>query len=96
MNIPAYFCFDNLYCNFLTDIKSNSIAQQMLYPNPATTIVNTTEKVNEVTFYTVDGKEVYSKAGLFESFNISILPEGVYVVKMKSGEKEYYQKLLKK
>jgi hypothetical protein len=62
-----------------------------LYPNPATTKVNITAKdaIRAISIFTMSGEEVLSKAGAqrqSETLVISLLPAGLYQVRVLAGE----------
>ena len=75
-----------------------NVAIQM-YPNPATdklTIKANQGTIASVKIFNVIGKEMHAIINPSESFDISFLPSGLYIVQLKTGEKMAYKKLVKK
>ena len=73
-------------------------SQMSVYPNPVKDILNITtadKKVTEVTFYSVDGKLVRSVKEDVSELNVSSLPKGVYIVKVKTSDTEKSFKVIK-
>lgn len=78
---------------------SNATKSQLsVYPNPVKDILNITtadRKVTEVTFYSADGKLVKSVTENVANVNVSSLPKGVYIVKVKTSDSEKSFKVIK-
>lgn len=72
--------------------------QLSVYPNPVKDILNVTtsdRKVMEVAFYSMDGKLVKSLKENISNIDVSSLPKGVYIVKVKTSETEKSFKVIK-
>lgn len=82
-----------------TMATSNTAKSQMsVYPNPVKEVLNIAaadKKVSEVTFYSVDGKLVKSVKENVSNVNVSSLPKGVYIVKVKTSDAEKSFKVIK-
>lgn len=96
MNTPAFFCFDDLTCDFIDGIIENTNQALTLYPNPTSGKVNCPGTLSDFTVYSMEGQQVFSQSGNVKSFDLSGVKPGIYMVKMKSEGKEYFQKLVKK
>jgi hypothetical protein len=69
-----------------------------VYPNPATDVVNVSVKdgiAESIEIVNMAGQSIYS-AKAAKSVNVSSLPAGVYVVKVKANGITYVEKLIKK
>lgn len=82
----------------VNDLMANN--QTTAYPNPIVDVVNFTSKNNieQINIYNVYGEEVFAqKANAKQAeLNISNLPSGVYVAKIKTGKGTESVKLIKK
>ncbi len=96
MNTPAFFCFDNLNCTFLTNNKEDAETALNIYPNPVIDKVFTTKEFNSVMVFNISGKLVYGKNEKSKSFDISSLNSGLYLIKMTVEGKEITHKIMKK
>ena len=78
---------------------SNTMKGQMsVYPNPVKDLLNiesADRKVTEVAFYSMDGKLVKTVKENVSNINVSALPKGVYVVKVKTSDAEKSFKVIK-
>ena len=77
---------------------NNAKSQMSVYPNPVKEVLNIAaadKKVSEVTFYSVDGKLVKSVKENVSTVNVSALPKGVYIVKVKTSDAEKSFKVIK-
>jgi hypothetical protein len=68
-----------------------------IYPNPVTDILTlkTQEKILNVTIYDASGKSVNAQLSNGQ-INVSMLPNGVYILKAVTDKAMYQQKLIKK
>jgi len=67
-----------------------------VYPNPNSIgIVNITnsEKINELIIYSMTGKIVWKFKNQKQSFNVSGLKTGIYIIKIKADNKLYTRKI---
>lgn len=96
MNTPAYFCFDDISCTFLTSISENTAQASVLFPNPTYGKVYANTMISDIKIMTITGKEVYSDKGELNGFDVSGFPKGIYIVKMNVEGKELFQKLVVK
>jgi hypothetical protein len=96
MNTPAFFCFDDMEPNFLVNVKENQTSDMLLYPSPTTGEVFSDMNITDLEVLSLDGKTVYTKSGLFKSFSLAELPEGIYIVKTLIEGITNYQKIVKK
>lgn len=82
------------------DIQTE-ISKIKLYPNPAVDYVNissSNKEIKEVQMYDITGKQVqfFVQKGKEITLNISALPAGIYIAKIKTDEGWFSQKLIKK
>lgn len=69
--------------------------QFSIYPNPATEKVFIKgEKVSDVEMYSIDGRKLNVVVDSDQSINISHLPKGVYLIKLKVKQQEITKKLI--
>jgi hypothetical protein len=68
-----------------------------IYPNPVTDIltIKTQEKILNVSVYDASGKLVNTQLNNGQ-INVSMLPNGVYILKAATDKAVYQQKLIKK
>jgi hypothetical protein len=85
---------------FINSIYSSSNLID-IYPNPATNIINinidpkSTSITSEI--FNIEGRSMLKKSLVNESsINIEILPAGVYLIKVVSGDKIFVKKFIKK
>ncbi len=77
------------------------VSKISLYPNPVTDIVNISsskKEIQEVQIYDVTGKQVkaFMQSGKTVSVDVSALPSGMYIAKIRTDEGWFSQKLIKK
>lgn len=81
--------------NTLATQNVNLEKQFSIYPNPATEKVFIKgEKVSEVEMYSIDGKKLNVTLNSDQSINVSHLPKGVYMLKLKIKQQEITKKLI--
>lgn len=79
-------------------VSNTTKGQMSVYPNPVKDLLNIESayrKVTEVAFYSMDGKLVKTVKENVSSINVSILPKGVYIVKVKTSDAEKSFKVIK-
>ncbi len=76
----------------IADLTDNS--DFIIYPNPASDIINMNVVVEKVSVTDAEGIEVKEFAN-GKSFNIEEIPAGIYFMKIISGKKTYLKKLVK-
>lgn len=70
--------------NFLGTAEIRSEKQLMIYPNPASDKVYIKgEKVSEAEMYSMDGRKLNISINRDQSVDVSHLPKGVYILKLK-------------
>ncbi len=82
-------------------INEKNISELMLFPNPASDLVNITYNGNEKASYimtNMQGQTIYNgilKSEQNNALSISYLPEGIYFIRINCGEKMYNVKVVK-
>ncbi|MBM77384.1 MAG: hypothetical protein CL846_02775 [Crocinitomicaceae bacterium] len=98
MNTPDFFCMDNVG-NYPLSISENNDIAIKAYPNPTKDYIsfNNIADINEYKVSIIDfyGKEVISNLVNPKSVDVSILPSGQYIIKIVSGDKIKYDKVIK-
>ncbi|OFX29396.1 MAG: hypothetical protein A2X08_12260 [Bacteroidetes bacterium GWA2_32_17] len=95
MNTPAFFCFDNLNCNFITNVTENVNDLLDFYPNPTTAQVYFNKVVNNLKIYNLSGEVIYSKHGKVSSIDLTDFNSGIYFIKMNVDGVEINKKIIK-
>ncbi len=103
------FAIDNFGSDTFIDnvqIKDANLAVQesgadkafRIYPNPAVDVINfeLNSKVISTEVYDAAGKSVKTINGDVKSVDVSALPKGVYVVKVKTAAETFSKKVIKK
>lgn len=79
-------------------LSNDSIAnlEFSLYPNPATDriTIKSNETIDNVSIYSVTGAMVYNHAAQGNSIDVSNLNDGIYLVKVSSGDQNVVRKLI--
>ena len=98
MNTPDFFCMDNVGSYPLSNGTINDFSIKA-YPNPAKDFISFSNvkdsnkyDVSIIDFY---GKEVISNLINPRTVDLSILPSGQYILKIVSGDKIKYDKIIK-
>lgn len=89
----------DFFSNALSVPENDANVAIQMFPNPATdklTIKANQGTIASVKIFNVIGKEMHAIINPSESFDISFLPSGLYIVQLKTGEKMAYKKLVKK
>jgi len=90
------------FADNIEDANSLKSAELSLYPNPVSDILNirTTEILTSVIIYNIAGKIVkqqdFNTEGNANSISIQDLPQGAYIVKVKTVTGEYSERIIKK
>ena len=78
---------------------NNSIndSEISIYPNPAQNYVAVKSSLNveDIQIFNLTGSEVLSSNIISEKIDVSKLPQGIYIVRIKTVKGYYQQKLLK-
>lgn len=81
---------------FSVGLEELNRGKMQLYPNPASAMTRFPQLENgEVTIYDLTGKEIIRLAGINGNYllDVSWINNGLYLVNISSGGKEYYSKL---
>jgi minor extracellular serine protease Vpr len=73
---------------------SDKPIETMVFPNPTKDLVNFKSTMNEVWIYDLEGRMIDSQFGTLTELNISNLASGVYILMMKSKDKNYIESLV--
>jgi hypothetical protein len=101
MNTPAYFCMDDFTLIFTGIEELTSQVNLSVYPNPfqdQLSIQNKESQPVQVEFLAMNGVRLDNRviaANETYSFVTSSIPSGTYMVRIKSGDKIYFKKLVK-
>ncbi len=100
---PVEVCIDIVIPDEImgTNDAAAQISKISIYPNPSIDIVNfksSIKPIQSVEIYDFTGKLIQSTAGndTTISMNVSAIPSGIYVAKIKTDEGTFSQKLVKK
>lgn len=96
MNTPAFFCFDNLNCNFITNVTENVNDLFNVYPNPTISKVYFNKEVNNLKIYNLSGEIIYSNYENVKSIDLTDVNSGIYFIKMNVDGIEVNKKIIKK
>lgn len=96
MNTPAFFCFDNLNGNFITNVTTNNNVSFYIYPNPTTDKIFSNKDITDVKVYNVSGELIYSKQEKSKCIDLSQFNSGLYFIKMNVEGVEINKKIIKK
>ncbi len=82
--------------NNSTSILSNQDEELGLYPNPASEVVHieSKEHISEIKVYDISGRKVLQKSNN-NTVNISKLPRGAYMMRVKVDHQEIVKQLIK-
>jgi hypothetical protein len=93
--------YESQYTLGLGDINNLNSAF-MVYPNPVKNELNILNpnaiEIKKVEIYTIDGKVIQSQTNIESGLNVintEKLSTGIYLLKIKTSEKEYFQKIVK-
>lgn len=97
-SLNAHYCV----CEFGTDIETSEVIRSFsIYPNPTGSFVNISydEGIDQVTIHDMSGKIMYQSEDLKgvrqEEFTIDQLTDGMYMLRIRSGERVLSRKLIK-
>jgi para-nitrobenzyl esterase len=104
--LAHYVCGYALACNYSYDVGIEKISKAgddvLIYPNPANNhfgVRSSEVGVDEIEIYDMFGKIIFNQKLITynqsQTFDISDLPSGIYMVKIFSGNRESYTKLVK-
>ncbi|PKP48800.1 MAG: PEP-CTERM sorting domain-containing protein [Bacteroidetes bacterium HGW-Bacteroidetes-12] len=100
MNTPAFFCLDN-FNDQTVAVKEITLQNTFsIYPNPATDNIyfNTENTIDLVEIIDVTGKTLLSKTNLgigLQQLNVAELTNGIYFVRILSGDSIKISRLIK-
>ncbi len=82
-----------------TDTKDKEIEQVQIFPNPVNGnklyITSQSGKSKQVSVHTALGERIFFKVLTTNELDISSLPPGVYILRIKIGEKRFTNKLIR-
>ena len=78
-------------------VDKKELSKVSFFPNPVKNILsyNASSKVDEITFYSIIGKEVYRDNSGKNDIDISNLNKGIYLLKVRSDKKTETYKIVK-
>ena len=88
----------NNLVNSITNTPEDAI-RLTVYPNPVTQYiyVEAEEKIEQVNFYSIEGRLIMSKSELDDfGIDVSNLKNGIYIVEVKSDGEIFHQKVIKR
>ena len=92
-------CTDTSACFDMTNVglEESVIRNIKLFPNPTTGILNIESKstILGISIYDLVGREVLDKKTKLNSVDLSTLPKGVYLVKIKTEQGEVVKRVVK-
>jgi photosystem II stability/assembly factor-like uncharacterized protein len=77
----------------VTSVPDDEFSQTIIYPNPANTTINFSNKFEQWTIYDLNSNEISS--GISNFADISKLSTGVYYIRLKSNNKFYFKEFIK-
>ncbi len=84
----------------VNEVNIEDAEEIKLYPNPTTGILtlknNTNSREREINVFDISGNNVYSAKITSKDFDISELNTGCYLVQIKSGQNEFFKRIIKK
>ncbi len=84
----------------VNQINIDDAEEIKLYPNPTTGILTLRNNINrrerEINVFDISGNNVFSTKTASKDFDISKLNTGCYLVKIKSGQNEFFKRIIKK
>ncbi len=88
MNTPAYFCVDNIVTSDgILSIQGIEEEHAKIYPNPASDyILIDTDNVKAIQIFDSFGNSIMQKEGNEEILDITELPSGQYILKIKYND----------
>ncbi|MDX2172199.1 MAG: T9SS type A sorting domain-containing protein [Bacteroidota bacterium] len=89
--------FNQHICNSITGLNNNKFAKQTIsiYPNPSSNYIQTNlDELSEFKIFNITWELLFSKTVLpNEKIDISSLPTGIYICRIKIGNEESNQKI---
>jgi hypothetical protein len=99
MNTPAFFCLDNLGPLPLS-VEGFNTNDFSVYPNPAADVIyfgnNSSSSNYSITIFDSFGRIVLANSLNPTSLDVSHLPSGLYVARIRNNEGELFKKVIKK
>jgi hypothetical protein len=95
VNTPAFFCFDNLNCNFITNVTENRTESVSVFPNPTTGKVYCNKELSDVRVYNLSGETVYTNQEKSKCIDLSQLNSGIYFIKTNVNGVEVNKNIIK-
>jgi len=95
MNTPAYFCFDNLYCDFITNVSMVSDNEINIFPNPTNNVIYYNKYASNVNVLDINGKIVKIQNKNTNQINVSDLENGIYFFKAEINGNTVFRKFIK-
>jgi hypothetical protein len=98
--INDYFLAYHAIFTKATEISKEPEAEFLLYPNPTNNVLNIkwSEQITGIEIYSLSGNKVYQRYAanneLAEPVNVSQLKPGIYIIKVKSTNKEKVQRIV--
>ena len=88
------------YCVYIgpdASIAENNQSEISIYPNPTTSILNiaTQQNILQITIQTIDGKIVKSMTYTKNNIDVSDLPNGIYLIEIKTNTSTATLKFIK-
>ncbi|MEZ5173943.1 MAG: T9SS type A sorting domain-containing protein [Bacteroidia bacterium] len=82
------------YMSDLSTLLNAYKSEPLLYPVPASSVIYFRLPAEDISIYSIDGKLVETSEGRFQSYDVSNLPAGIYLLRFKSSNKERSSRLL--
>ncbi len=84
-------------CKGYLGIKENNLQPISISPNPATDklTVNVTERILQLSIYTLTGKQIKTYRDIDNTIDISELPDGIYLLQLQTETGITYRKFIK-
>ncbi len=103
MNTPAYYCADNFYVGQAEvgiEAQTSIDSDFSVYPNPAKEMITVSARLNEtfsLTLYDYTGKVMHqiSDAVHGRQINLAAYPEGIYILKIQTGQHILTRRIVK-
>jgi len=98
-NYKSGFKVDNVKIQNLENLAVNDISQKSLkiYPNPVSDIlkIDSQEKIESISIFDAQGKQVLTSTSASQ-LNMERFSAGIYLIKIKTKEREFTEKIIKK
>lgn len=98
-NYKSGFKVDNVKIQNLANLAIDDVSQKTLriYPNPVSDIlkIDAQDKIENITIFGAQGKLILTSTSVSQ-LNVESLSAGIYLIKVKTKEKEFTEKFIKK